>query len=158
MQCPTKILNKLIYTAKEQVLIYTKVHVYYSLESAIVTKDVLLRSVFPFTLTLTQMADENESLNNTDQSGMLAKLAQQFKNSLSTLSGTPTADKVFKFWSTQPVPKIDEEIDAEGPIEEAVSVDQVRQQPYALPNGYEWCELDLESDQDVSAYVTVILI
>ncbi|KAF5315749.1 hypothetical protein D9611_004784 [Ephemerocybe angulata] len=50
-----------------------------------------------------------------------------------------------KFWATQPVPKIGEgpPLD-DGYIEPSLPVDQVRQTPYGLPNGYEWSTLDIK--------------
>nr|ASF90212.1 hypothetical protein SPAR04175 [Bartheletia paradoxa] len=50
-----------------------------------------------------------------------------------------------KFWGTQPVPKLSEEIEAdqEGPIEPCVPRSEVQQDPYPLPKDFEWCTLDL---------------
>ena len=59
----------------------------------------------------------------------------------------------FKFWQTQPVPRLDES-QAEraklpdGPIKEVVP-DQVPQTPAALPDGYEWVELDLTDEEEL---------
>ena len=56
-----------------------------------------------------------------------------------------------QFWDDQPVPKLgeidslpDEEFDK--PIE-VKTLDQVQQEPYTLPTGYEWCDLDLADDE-----------
>ena len=59
----------------------------------------------------------------------------------------------FKFWQTQPVPRLDES-QAEraklpdGAIKE-VTPDQVPQTPAPLPEGYEWVELDLTDDEEL---------
>lgn len=59
----------------------------------------------------------------------------------------------YKFWSTQPVPKFDEdssaanvakkEVKKEGPIKE-VDISKVPKEPSPLVEGFEWCEVDLE--------------
>lgn len=48
-----------------------------------------------------------------------------------------------KFWDTQPVPKLSEEISEAGPIDANVDVSSVRQEPYNMPGGFEWCVLDV---------------
>jgi len=56
------------------------------------------------------------------------------------------AKKTYKFWSTQPVPKIDEEITAAANecISPDVPHDQLRHEPYSLPQGFEWDTLNLD--------------
>ncbi|KAF8921139.1 N-myristoyl transferase [Mucidula mucida] len=49
-----------------------------------------------------------------------------------------------KFWKTQPVPQPGEEPPInDGPIEPSVPREQVRQDPYALPNNFEWSTIDI---------------
>ncbi|CAL8147625.1 unnamed protein product [Orchesella dallaii] len=50
----------------------------------------------------------------------------------------------FEFWSTQPVPKMDEVITTNEPIEPDVPTDKIRHEPYSLPDGFSWDTLDLE--------------
>merc|ERR1711997_838190 len=52
--------------------------------------------------------------------------------------------KSYEFWSTQPVPKIDEEITTNEAIEPDVSLDKLRQEPYSLPAGFQWDTLNLD--------------
>ncbi|KAJ9651956.1 glycylpeptide N-tetradecanoyltransferase [Neophaeococcomyces mojaviensis] len=59
----------------------------------------------------------------------------------------------YKFWSTQPVPRLDESNSdrlkiPDGPIKE-VEKDKVPQTPAPLPEGYEWVELDLTDEQEL---------
>lgn len=54
------------------------------------------------------------------------------------------AKKTFEFWSTQPVPKIDEEITSNEVIHEDIPLDKLRQEPYSLPPGFEWDTLNLD--------------
>ncbi|KAF6214060.1 hypothetical protein GE061_011791 [Apolygus lucorum] len=52
--------------------------------------------------------------------------------------------KQFQFWSTQPVPKMDEKITASGPIEPDKTSNEIRQEPYSLPEGFQWDTLVLD--------------
>ena len=54
----------------------------------------------------------------------------------------------FRFWRTQPVPRIDERIetDINEEIESNKQIDEIRKDPIALPANFEWCTLDLASD------------
>merc|ERR1719322_1719691 len=56
------------------------------------------------------------------------------------------AKKTYKFWSTQPVPKIDEEITAAANecISPDIAVEKLRKDPYTLPPGYHWDTLNLD--------------
>ncbi|KAJ7581232.1 N-myristoyl transferase [Mycena floridula] len=50
-----------------------------------------------------------------------------------------------KFWATQPVPQLGEGPPLEdGYIEPSQPRDQVRQEPYALPNDFEWTQIDIQ--------------
>jgi glycylpeptide N-tetradecanoyltransferase len=72
-------------------------------------------------------------------------------------SAAPSARKEHRFWSTQPVPKIEDEAaaavevaakPAHGPIDEPKTPAQVRQEPYNMPPGFQWCELDLTAAEE----------
>lgn len=52
--------------------------------------------------------------------------------------------KQFEFWNTQPVPKIDEDIAVNEPIEPDKPQSEVRQEPYTLPQGFIWDTLILD--------------
>uniref|UniRef100_A0A3B4B4M7 Glycylpeptide N-tetradecanoyltransferase n=1 Tax=Periophthalmus magnuspinnatus TaxID=409849 RepID=A0A3B4B4M7_9GOBI len=49
----------------------------------------------------------------------------------------------YLFWDTQPVPKLDGAVTSHGPIAEEERV--VRTEPYSLPQGFSWDNLDLSS-------------
>nr|CAG4643173.1 EOG090X055U [Ilyocryptus agilis] len=55
--------------------------------------------------------------------------------------------KSYEFWSTQPVPKIDEEITANEPIEPDTPLSEIRPDPYTLPSGFVWDTLSLDNPQ-----------
>ena len=55
------------------------------------------------------------------------------------------------FWDTQPVPKYSEvqsEEITEGELE-TKEIKDVRDTPYALPEGFEWCTVDLNNDKEL---------
>lgn len=54
--------------------------------------------------------------------------------------------KKYEFWSTQPVPKIDEEISVNEAIESNLTKDQIRKEPYSLPDQFSWDTMDLDDD------------
>jgi glycylpeptide N-tetradecanoyltransferase len=49
----------------------------------------------------------------------------------------------YKFWSTQPVPKMDEKIEVNEPIEQDKELKDIRPEPYSLPDGFKWDTLNL---------------
>lgn len=51
--------------------------------------------------------------------------------------------KTYEFWSTQPVPKLDEKINTNEEIEPDKTIDTIRAEPYSLPDGFRWDTLDL---------------
>jgi len=55
------------------------------------------------------------------------------------------ADARHRFWATQPVRKFSERMDVEanGPIEADTPPGEVRAEPYGLPAGFEWSDLDV---------------
>lgn len=56
-----------------------------------------------------------------------------------------------KFWGSQPVPQRSEEVDSlkPGPLE-VKEVKDIRPDPYKLPPGFEWCDLDWDKDEIVN--------
>lgn len=53
-------------------------------------------------------------------------------------------EKDHKFWHTQPVPKLKDAFEGEhGPIDDKTNVAEVKQEPYAMPAGFTWCDLDV---------------
>ncbi|XP_051523434.1 glycylpeptide N-tetradecanoyltransferase 1b isoform X3 [Myxocyprinus asiaticus] len=53
----------------------------------------------------------------------------------------------YRFWDTQPVPKIDEKVTSHGPIESERP--SVREEPYSLPKGFIWDKLDLDNQEQL---------
>ncbi|KIV77643.1 hypothetical protein PV11_09430 [Exophiala sideris] len=84
-----------------------------------------------------------EILKKMDAAQLLSGLSLNGKNQKDMAS--------YKFWATQPVPRLDEQSTAEkpdGPIKEVIR-ELVPKDAAPLPEGYEWVELDLTSDAEV---------
>ncbi|ETI29156.1 hypothetical protein G647_01609 [Cladophialophora carrionii CBS 160.54] len=83
-----------------------------------------------------------ELLKKMDVSQLLSGLSITGKNQKDMAS--------YKFWATQPVPRFDEkpEEKPDGPIKEVIP-DLVPKTAAALPEGYEWVELDLTQEDEV---------
>ncbi|XP_051795838.1 glycylpeptide N-tetradecanoyltransferase 1-like isoform X2 [Acanthochromis polyacanthus] len=79
------------------------------------------------------------------------KKQQEIQRALHLFSLAPTTPKTlqqakkhtYRFWNTQPVPKLDDTITTHGPIAEGEV--SVREEPYSLPQGFSWDTLDLSS-------------
>ncbi|CAP38094.1 Protein CBR-NMT-1 [Caenorhabditis briggsae] len=78
---------------------------------------------------------------------------------VSSLPNIPTAprdveearNKSFQFWSTQPVPQMDELVpaDVNCAIEENIPLDKVRAEPFTLPTGFRWANVDLNDKEQL---------
>ena len=56
----------------------------------------------------------------------------------------------YKFWSTQPVPQLNRECKIEfGPINQEINIETIQKEPYTLPEGFEWKEVDLSQSNEV---------
>ncbi|CAF1154022.1 unnamed protein product [Rotaria sordida] len=64
----------------------------------------------------------------------------------------------WKFWQTQPVPTIGTKIDTSniGPIESNKSIDELRQEPYKLPDGFSWDDIDIHVDEQLQELYTFL--
>ena len=71
------------------------------------------------------------------------------------------AKKTYEFWATQPVPKLDEVITTNEPINEDIPLHKLRQEPYTLPAGFGWDTLNLDDPLvvkiDFLNYIKLIL-
>lgn len=63
------------------------------------------------------------------------------------LSSKSRIKEKYVFWETQPVAQFSEKGEAEdGPIDAPKSVSDVRQEPYNLPESFEWCTCDFQNE------------
>eukprot|EP00268_Persea_americana_P017554 TRINITY_DN1847_c0_g1_i10.p1 TRINITY_DN1847_c0_g1~~TRINITY_DN1847_c0_g1_i10.p1 ORF type:complete len:441 (+),score=70.74 TRINITY_DN1847_c0_g1_i10:288-1610(+) len=79
----------------------------------------------------------------SENDGSLEILARRVQESLSM-------GKRHAFWETQPVGQFKDRGDTsfpEGPIELPIPISEVKQEPYNLPNLYEWTTCDIDSEE-----------
>ena len=56
----------------------------------------------------------------------------------------------YKFWSTQPVPQLNRDCKIDfGPINNEKNMENIPKEPYTLPEGFEWKEVDLSQSNEV---------
>lgn len=94
-------------------------------------------------------------IQSMDPSQLLTGLTMNPKNQKDMAS--------YKFWQTQPVPRLDEArqsssttaIPPDGPIKEVIP-SKVPRDPAPLPDSYEWCVLDLTSPAEIKEVYTLL--
>ena len=66
-----------------------------------------------------------------------------------------------QFWKTQPVPQLPAASTSstieEGPIDTVKTIADVKQEPPALPSGFDWSQIDIKNEEQVSLNVSAIL-
>lgn len=65
-------------------------------------------------------------------------------------------NKSYKFWSTQPVPKLDEKVQDNEAIEPNKPISEIRPEPYALPDGFKWETLNLDEPLILTELYTLL--
>lgn len=55
----------------------------------------------------------------------------------------------YKFWKTQPVPKLEEKIDSEGPIDSSKTPDDIPDKPLPLLPEFEWVTVDINNSEEL---------
>ncbi|CAM4893024.1 unnamed protein product [Rotaria socialis] len=108
-------------------------------------------------------ATAGQNINNNARSvesvqDLLKKivLAEQ-ASSVSNNRSAPKSDQEaasrqeWKFWHTQPVPSIGKKVASEnnGPVEENKPIEELKQEPYKLPDGFTWDEIDILDDEQL---------
>jgi len=56
---------------------------------------------------------------------------------------------IYKFWDTQPVPKIKDSVELIGPIDDKNDWDAVRKEPLKLPEKYYWNDININDKKDL---------
>ncbi|CAF1613613.1 unnamed protein product, partial [Didymodactylos carnosus] len=95
------------------------------------------------------LIDNNSSSNNMPSAQTVKSLLKQLSLAESRRSA-PKSDaealskQEWKFWQTQPVPQLGTKIqDNNGPVEENKPQSEIRQEPYKLPDGFAWEDIDI---------------
>ncbi|RWS11094.1 glycylpeptide N-tetradecanoyltransferase 2-like protein, partial [Dinothrombium tinctorium] len=97
-------------------------------------------------------ATNHWALNNLQDLKKAMKMINLYSN-VPPKSPQEALKKKYHFWETQPVPKIDENVAEEGPIEGQKKVDEIRKEPYPLPEGFTWDTLNIDDPVVVNADV-----
>lgn len=90
------------------------------------------------------------------------KLDEVMKMGKEAGAAAAPAGKVYKFWSTQPVPKIDEgsgeasSSEFHKAIEPDKTLAEIKSDPYSLPDGFVWETLDLEGADVLKELYTLL--
>eukprot|EP00877_Chromochloris_zofingiensis_P010082 jgi/Chrzof1/5327/Cz15g22080.t1 len=70
---------------------------------------------------------------------------------LALTGGKQKTKPKYAFWATQPVAQFDEDPKAvgerDGPIDAPKTVQDVKKEPYTLPDSFEWCTCDISNEQ-----------
>lgn len=82
--------------------------------------------------------------------------ALQFTNQKPAKTTEEALQKQYKFWSTQPVPKMDEKIQKNEPIEPDRRPDEIRPEPFSLPDGFVWDTLNLDEPLILTELYTLL--
>ncbi|GMT18138.1 hypothetical protein PFISCL1PPCAC_9435 [Pristionchus fissidentatus] len=65
-------------------------------------------------------------------------------------------NKSYAFWNTQPVPKFDEEVVGNEAIEADIPIPNLRQEPYSLPDAFEWSDIDINDEKELAEVYTLL--
>ena len=104
--------------------------------------------------------NENSSQSeNKPPRQITEKEKREFLNQIANLKKTQDLIKMgeipgfktdFKFWGTQPVPQFNKPLNVPyGPILKDNKIEEVQTEPYTLPEGFEWKDIDLSQSNDV---------
>ena len=112
------------------------------------------------------MEDTSKNTNtNNDTTAGNDKLIDDMSKMLNTATSSMTfnkrkkndeediKNKVRKFWGTQPVPQFQGEEITEndiGPIDKNNDVEKEQKEPYPLPKGYVWFDVDIHNPTELN--------
>jgi len=92
-------------------------------------------------------ADEKEA---GDGLSSQEQLLQMLRRSRVSEESRRQVERPHPFWDTQPVPSIGAEYAQDsGPIDEIKTPDDIRDDPYPLPDQFEWCTCNIDDDKEI---------
>ena len=56
----------------------------------------------------------------------------------------------YKFWDTQPVISFKDKVEKAGPIDDSNILENVKKDPYSLPKGFSWYDVDIHNKEDLT--------
>ena len=100
--------------------------------------------------------EKNPKPTDSKESEEDAKKAEQILNQIQNMALETKQRKKgeikssYKFWETQPVAQFNKDIGVEfGPVEKDCKVENERKEPYALPAGFEWQDVNVTEQRDL---------
>lgn len=102
-----------------------------------------------------EVKDPRGELITVEEQEEFLRVLKQLQIAPGAARAAAQAPKEHRFWSTQPVPKVEDDVSPDhppqqhGPIDGPKTVADVRQEPYNMPAGFAWCELDLTNSAEV---------
>lgn len=115
--------------------------------------DVVNNTEGAITVTPTQTEIENVK-TLVEQLKLNPSLLPMLRSSAKTPEEAMT--KPYKFWSTQPVPKLDEKIEANESIEPNKEISEIQVEPDALPDAFKWDTLNLNDPLVLTELYTLL--
>lgn len=97
----------------------------------------------------TENIEQTETLENTSNNEYINAMKEVlFKN---RNNKSEQVKNEYKFWDTQPVPKIKSEDSTEiGPIDLENDLEKERKDPLKLPASFSWYDIDINKDTDLT--------
>ena len=104
---------------------------------------------------------------STDNSGAIsAELAAELATKIQLLQATSTTtaakdisdakQHTYQFWTTQPVPKLDDKITENTYIKPPLAANELRHEPLPLPEPFVWSEIDILNDTELDELYTLL--
>jgi len=97
--------------------------------------------------------DEEPEEQSADQLSSQEQLMQMLRPTRVCEESRRATERAHAFWDTQPVPKMGSDsfqAGDSGPIDPIKTPADVRDEPYALPDAFEWCACDVMDDGEVA--------
>ncbi|CAF1457149.1 unnamed protein product [Adineta ricciae] len=103
----------------------------------------------------TQFDDTNKIKSITEQ---IAEINVDDAASDSDEEAAAASEQEWKFWRTQPVTPLGIKVakGKNGPIEENKHIEQLKQEPYELPDGFSWSEINVSHDEQLKELYTFL--
>ena len=101
--------------------------------------------------TIVKDEKEQKPLSDIDKKNFLEQIKNLRKTQdLLKMGNFGGIKSEYKFWSTQPVPQLNRDCKIDfGPINNEKNMENIPKEPYTLPEGFEWKEVDLSQSNEV---------
>jgi glycylpeptide N-tetradecanoyltransferase len=100
---------------------------------------------------------EDKKEGETDGASSQEQLLQMLRRTRICEESRRQAERPHPFWDTQPVPTMAaENFTDSGPIDEVKGVEDVRDEPYNLPEAFEWCTCNIDDDDEAKEIYTLL--